>query len=171
MKDIETASEKLISDSYRLYSHTVCCYIYHRIHDWETARDLSQDVFLRLLTYKSMLREDTVKSFVFAIASNLVTDNLRRFYLKQEWTSYIYDSTEKSIEDTDCRVKVRELLELERNRMERLSDQQKKIYVMSRFQNLSVPEIASDLLLSVRTVENHLYASRKAVREFVRACI
>lgn len=171
MKDFEITSEYLVSDSYRLYSHMVCRYIYHRIHDWETARDLSQDVFLRLLTYKFMLREDTVKSFIFAIASNLVTDYLRRFYLKQELNSYIYDSTEKSIEDTDCRVKVRELLELEQKRMGQLSDQRKKIYIMARFQNLSVSEIASNLFLSVRTVENHLYASRKAVREFVRACI
>jgi RNA polymerase sigma-70 factor (ECF subfamily) len=42
---------------------------------------------------------------------------------------------------------------------------------MSRFQDKSAEDIAEELKLSRRTVENHLFISRKEVREFIRRCI
>ena len=42
---------------------------------------------------------------------------------------------------------------------------------MNRFQGKSSEDIAEELNLSRRTVENHLFISRKEVREFIRQCI
>ena len=91
MEDLKATTPCLITDSYKEYYPSVCSYIYYRINIWETAKDLSQDVFLRLMDYNQMLRPDTVKYFIFTIARNLLNDYLRRYYKKQEITSYIYD--------------------------------------------------------------------------------
>ncbi len=171
MKDLENISNRLVSDAYQLHLQGVRRYIFHRVEDWETAQDLAQDVFVRLLTYKSMLCEETVKSFIFTIASNLVTDYLRRFRLKQEYSSYIYDAQEAYAEDTDSPIQVKELLSLERYKLNQLPPRRRKIYMMNRFREMTASEIASELFLSVRTVENCLYAGRKEVREYIRHCI
>lgn len=172
MEDMKTTSNELVANSYRQYSRPVHAYLFNRIDDWETARDLTQDVFLRLLDYKPMLRPETVKSFIFTIASNLLVDYWRRSGLKQEYTSYyIYDCCPKSVEDVESRVVVKDLLTLERYTLNKLSEQRRKVYAMKRFQDKDVPEIAAELQLSIRTVENHLRLGRKTVREFIRQCI
>ena len=72
-------STQLVADSYKSYHRSVYLYIYYKIDKSEEAKDLSHDVFLRLMDYKQMLRPDTVKYFIFAICRNLVTDYLRRY--------------------------------------------------------------------------------------------
>lgn len=171
MKDTPMTTTQLIAESYTDYHHSVYLYIYYKINNKEEAEDLSQDVFLRLMDYNQMLRSETVKYFIFTIARNLVTDYLRRYYRKQEVTSYFYDNVERSSNETESRIIANDLLNLERFRMALLPVRRRKVYVMSRFHNKSVQEIASKLDLSFRTVENHLFMGRKEVREFMQQCI
>ena len=59
----------------------------------------------------------------------------------------------------------------EQERILRLPAQRKKIYAMSRFGHKSSTDISACLGLSVRTVENHLFISRKEIREYMKQCI
>ena len=171
MEDLKATTPCLISDSYKEYYSSVCSSINYRINNWETARDLSQDVFLRLIDYKQMLRPDTVKYFIFTIARNLLNDYLRRYYKKQEITSYIYDHSITYTNETESLIIAKELSLLEKHKLEMLSDQRRKVYTMNRFEDKSISEISSELSISPRTVENHLFVSRKVVRDFIRQCI
>ncbi|MDO4162914.1 MAG: sigma-70 family RNA polymerase sigma factor, partial [Bacteroides sp.] len=164
-------STQLIADSYERYHRSVYLYIYYRINQKEEAEDLSQDVYLRLMDYKPMLRLDTVKFFIFTIARNLVNDWLRRYYKAQEITSYLYDQTARSTNDTEDRLMVRDLMDCERGRMRLLPPQRRKVYALNRFQGKSSAEIAERMSLSRRTVENHLLISRKEVRNYIKQCI
>ena len=42
---------------------------------------------------------------------------------------------------------------------------------MSRFEGKSASEISANLQLSPRTIENHLFISRKEIREYMKQCI
>ncbi len=78
--------------------------IYYKIGKDEEAKDLSQDVFLRLMDYKQILRPETVKHFIFAICRNLVTDYLRRFYKAQEVTSYLFDRVPTCTNEVESQI-------------------------------------------------------------------
>ena len=158
MENCMMTSPQLIADSYERYHFSVYLYIYNKVNNKEEAEDLSQDVFVRLMDYKQMLRPDTVKFFIYTISRNLVNDYLRRYYKKQEITSYMYDRTEVGHNE-------------EKRRVEFLPSQRRKIYVMNRFEDKSVTDISEELNLSRRTVENHLFISRKEVREYLKQCI
>ena len=80
MENSTMTTSQLIADSYVSYLNQVYLYILHKVNCREEAEDLSQDVFLRLMEYKQMLRPDTVKFFIYTISRNLVNDYLRRFY-------------------------------------------------------------------------------------------
>ena len=84
MENKKMTSVQLIADSYTSYHRSVYLYICYRINNKEEAEDIAQDVFLRLMDYKQMLRPDTVKFFIYTISRNLVNDYLRRHYKKQE---------------------------------------------------------------------------------------
>lgn len=171
MENYMMTSTQLIADSYEQYHFQVYFYIYNKVNNKEEAEDLAQDVFVRLLDYKQMLRSDTIKFFIYTISRNLVNDYLRRYYKKQEITSYMYDMAKTNHNDVESRVIADDLLACEKRRLEYLPQQRRKIYAMSRFEDKSVTDISKELNLSRRTVENHLFISRKEVREYLKQCI
>lgn len=171
METHSMTSTQFIADSYERYHRSVLLYIYYKINSMEDAEDLSQDVFLRLMDYKKMLCPETVKCFIHTIARNLVTDYLRRYYKKQEITSYMYDAMPVSTNETESGIMARDLSVQEEFRLQLLPIQRRKVYVMNRFEDKSVAEISEVLNLSRRTVENHLFTSRKEVREYMKQCI
>lgn len=171
MENCMMTSPQLIADSYERYHFSVYLYIYNKVNNKEEAEDLSQDVFVRLMDYKRMLRPDTVKFFIYTISRNLVNDYLRRYYKKQEITSYMYDRVEVSHNEVESCVVADDLLACEKRRIELLPSQRRKIYVMNRFEDKSVTDISEELNISRRTVENHLFISRKEVREYLKQCI
>lgn len=168
---METSSIHLIEDSYKKYQRSVFLYIYYKIGNKEEAEDLVQDVFVRLMDYQQMLRVDTIKYFIFTISRNLLYDYLRHYYKRLEVTSYIYDQRETCTNETEEQVITRDLLLLEKKKVAQLSEQRRKVYMMTRFENKTLPEVSQILNLSSRTVENHLFASRKMIREYIRQCI
>ncbi len=91
MDTTTNTSDNIITRSYEEYYQEILSYITYRITHRYEAEDLTQDVFVRLLDYKQMLRPDTVKYFLFTIARNIVTDYIRRYYKKQEIDSYMYN--------------------------------------------------------------------------------
>ena len=87
MQTLFSNSDQIIIDAYNAYQSSLINYISVRVGNKELAKDLSQDVFLRLVSYKSMIRKDTVRSMIYTIAYNLVIDYLRRYYRSEEHTS------------------------------------------------------------------------------------
>lgn len=171
MKNMTMKSNQLIEESYVNLHHSVYLYIYYKIDNKEEAEDLAQDVFVRLMEYGQMLCPDTVKSFIFTIARNLVYDYLRRYYKKQEVSSYIYESTATCSNETESRVVANDLASHEMCKLSVLPPQRRTIYAMRRFEDKSIADISTELNLSPRTVENHLRMGRKEMREYIRQCI
>ena len=171
MENIDMSSVQLITDSYQNYHRSVYLYILYKIGKDEDAKDLAQDVFLRLMDYKQMLRPETIKYFIFSICRNLVIDYLRRHYKMQEITSYFLDQLPTFINEVESQIIANDLSVCEQKRVLRLPAQRRKIYVMSSFKHIASADISACLGLSVRTVENHLFISRKEIREYIQQCI
>ena len=161
----------LVADAFSSYRSQLFNYISYKIENKEDAEDLVQDTFVRLLECGKMLRKDTVKSFIFTIAHNLITDYLRRFYKKQEITSYMMESIKPEVRSFESDIIARDLEKHEKAVMHMLPPQRKKIYYMNRFMDMSSDDISDKLCLSKRTVENHLFLGRKEIRKYIKECI
>ncbi len=171
MEDTILKSTRLVADAYTNYHHSVYLYIYYKIGCKEEAEDLAQDVFVRLMDYDRMLHTNTVKSFIFTIARNLLYDYLRHHYKKQEVTSYLYEYSVTSTNETENQVIANDLAACEKRKMKMLPQQRRTIYAMSRFEDKSVQDISRKLNLSLRTVENHLRMGRRDMRNYMKQCI
>lgn len=171
MEATTNITDQLITSSYEEYHSIILSYITYRITHRYEAEDLAQDVFVRLLDYKQMLRPDTVKYFLFTIARNIVIDYLRRYYKKQEIDSYLYDMTTTSTNETEEQIIGNDLMSIERRRLAAMPEQRRLVYSLNRFEGKTSPEIATEMNLSCRTVENHLFIGRREMRDFFRNCI
>ncbi|MDR3652806.1 MAG: sigma-70 family RNA polymerase sigma factor [Paludibacter sp.] len=164
-------SDFLITRSYNDFHQFIINYIALKINNRDEAEDLAQDVFVRLLDYKQMLRPETVKSFLFTIAQNIVIDYLRRHYKKQEISANMYEFLEKSTDDIESKLQEQEILHLEKYKLSTFSPKRKIVYSLCRYEEMTVTEISEKLNISRRTVENHLLTGRKIMREFIRECV
>lgn len=172
MKTSESDNLSIITESYKENFQRVLNYISSYIPCREDAENLTQDVWMRLLTYDKNLCPETVMPLVFIIARNITYDYLRRLNNARCAAEDIKrDYAENTELAADEHLAAREIAAFETQRIERLPEQRRIIYIMSRFEEKSPDEIASSLALSKRTVENHLRLGRRDVRSYVAAIV
>ncbi len=63
-----------IEKLYEYYQQPIVRYLMGLVHDQELARDLYQDTFERVLKYKETILQQTAKSWLYRIATNLARD-------------------------------------------------------------------------------------------------
>lgn len=170
MEENSTSRFSQIEVLFRKYSDRILKYIRTRINSLEEAENLAQDVWMRIMESDVAICVDTVLSYLYKIASNLVNDYLRNLYSKkgahEEISKHQPTLSDITPEEDLC---VKQISDLEAKRIECLPRQRRIIYTMSRFEDKSVSDIAELLSLSFRTVENHLRMGRKDVREYLMA--
>lgn len=170
MKNSDTRHD-LLTRSYVDHYRRVLGFIASRINCEEDAENLAQDVWLRLLEYDKALSEDSILSLIYTVASNLVNDYLRRLYRSRAAVEELRGFSGEADWSGESAVMARDIARLEKKRVECLPPQRRIIYIMSRYDNKSVDDIAGELSHSFRTVENHLRMGRRDVRTYMAKAI
>ena len=163
--------KRFFARSYEEYYQRMLGFVASRINSQEDAENLTQDIWLRLLEYDKPIAEETILSLLYTVASNLVNDYLRRLYRSRVVADELRDFACEADWSGESAVMARDLEQLEKNRVECLPPQRRIIYIMSRYDDKSVDDIANELSLSFRTVENHLRMGRHDVRSFMAEAI
>lgn len=166
-----TATEQMLTDFYENNKSQLCAYIARRIPQSYMAEDMVQDVFLRLWNIRLTLCEATIKPLSFTIASNLVTDYLRHHSKKTNFDNYYLYYGEKSSNQTEESVVASDIAATEWRIVKSMPKKRRAIYVLSRYDDMTIDEIVDRLGANRRTVETHLFIGRKYLREQMRQCI
>ena len=122
------------------------------------AEELVQNVFLKIWEKRDLLdTSQNIKAFIFKIAVNSIYDFIRRKNIEHAFDDYArlnYTANENNTWHTVIFEEMKQnLLYL----VAQLPEQQQKIFQLSKQEGLSSNEIAQQLNISKRTVENHLY--------------
>jgi len=130
--------------------------------------DVVQDAFLR--GYENA---DTVRvpaAFVYSAARNLAFDGRRRERTarKAALGEIALSDVESSVESVESQLLKEERTRLLREAVERLPPQCRTVFALKVFQGYSYKEIAEELGISARTVENHLARGIRETHHFLR---
>ena len=135
------------------------------VKDDEPAKDLAQDVFMKLWQYRSSLdASKPLRSYLFLLARREVCSHFRAKAQRvnrcgEDYIVAIADNTTQQQLDSE------ELSGVVSGIVENMPPKRKEIFTMSRRQGLSNREIAERLDISVRTVDKHIELALQDIRK------
>ena len=162
-------SHELIARYYAQHRDELVRFIAVRTADADEAQDLVQDLFLRLLGSSRLITPQTLPCLVYTMARHAVTDYYRRRRVYEEYEHYL--KTSDSTEEMESLISTRQLMERMERSLARLPEGCARVYRLHIYGGLKVGEIARQLTLPYKQVENRLGQARKTVRRQLRQCV
>lgn len=145
-------------EAYYEYQEDLIRFLSRRLKCGFAARDMVQELYLRLLKIQNPAGIENRKAYLFRIASNLATDHIRvearRAELLRECRGVLTRSENKV---TPERVALaRWELKLYQKAVQELPPLSRRIFYLNRFEGKSQRAIAEEVGVSVTTVEKHI---------------
>lgn len=162
---LKKGSEKAFSKLFRKYAKKI--YNTSRklnlLH--EEAEELVQEVFLKIWQYRTSLDENrSFNAYLLTITKSLIIKKSKKRVRQLAYEKYAITHFSGISNQTEDHVIFSDLETLSKSCVEKLPNQQKQIYMMKMYDNLTIEEIAKTLNLSKRTAENHFYRACKNLR-------
>ena len=167
-------NNQLISNYYSEHRDEIINFIAVRIMDATEAEDMVQDIFLRLLRGHHLMTTDTVPALVYTMARHAIADFHRHRHVHEAYEHHLKKSdvgsliSDIDVESIYCATQIMERME---RSLARLPKACCEIYRLHIYDSLKVSEIARELSLPYKQVENRLGQARKAVRQQLRCCV
>jgi len=133
-----------------------------KVDDYETAQELVQDVFISLFELRDSLNPKiSVQAYLYVALKNRILNHYRHQSVQKRYEQYMALQQPAVTENVVSQLQGKEL-ELQLNEeIKKLPLQCRTVFLLSRKEGLPYKEIATELNISVNTVEQHM---RKALR-------
>lgn len=146
----------------------LCNYAYSFLNDREEAEEIVQASFLTVWEKREALHVNTsAKSYLYAMVRNASLNVIKHQKIKQKhaveasYQNEGYDGVMETVTSTELEKRIHQAIEL-------LPEQCRLVFKLSRFEELKYQEIATQLEISVKTVENHMGKALKLMREHLK---
>jgi RNA polymerase sigma-70 factor (ECF subfamily) len=150
------AYEQAFHTYYPVYVH----FAEYIVGDLQVAKDLVQNVFLKIWRYRDRLDETlSFRNFMYVLTKREVLNYLR--------SKRVYESLEAILDVPSTAAQAEHISDASflRLQVNKLPEQRRNVFIMSRFYGLSNKEIAKQLCISEKTVERHITLAGKQLRE------
>jgi RNA polymerase sigma-70 factor (family 1) len=163
VKNLSKGNLLAFNTLYKEYSSRLYHFAFGYLKSEEEAEEVVQEVFTRIWESRRDLKEElSFKSFLFTIAFNIIR---KHFGTKAQISEYFRSvKGDDSDAHTSQKITYDSLHQYITELVDRLPDRRKTIFIKSRFEGLSVKEIAEQLKISHKTVENQLTEALKFIR-------
>ena len=167
---VEITKDNLYSDLafeqlFKAHFKALHAYANAMLQDEDASEEIVQNMFMRLWEKREVLSIQTsVKAYLYKSVHNDTLNLIKHNKVKLKYenhAAYVMKNESNKASDT---FELRELEERLREAMNDLPQQCRTIFQMSRFEELKYKEIAEQLNLSVKTVENQMGKALKIMR-------
>ena len=158
----------------RRYQRPIAAYVYRMVRDYDSALDLTQEVFIKV--YNSLNRyrsEFKFSTWIYKIAHNAAIDHLRRHSVREQTLSGSVEGERREVTIESKRLTPEQESERKERRMEiesvvqLLQPAYRELIVLRHSHDLSYDEIAEVTGLPLGTVKNRLFRAREAMRDLL----
>lgn len=163
---LRQGDEQVFETIFRTYYERLCNYANTILNDMDEAEEMVQSAFLTVWEKHDTLEIHTsVKSYLYRAVHNSCLNRVKHYKVRKTYGDSVKNQTELLHDDASQDLVGSELDAIVANAIDSLPDQCRLVFKLSRFENLTYAEIAEQLGISVKTVENHMVKALKVLRE------
>ncbi|WP_090609392.1 RNA polymerase sigma-70 factor [Parapedobacter koreensis] len=141
-------------------------YIHSRIHNKEYSEEMVQEIFVSLWVRRQEIDiHSSIDAYLYAAAkyqllSYIRAENVRHKYAEHFaiFASMQSENTEELINLTDLKTAIEE-------HVSQLPPKCQQVFRLSRYSGKTIPEIAQEMSISTRTVENYITQALRHLRQ------
>ena len=151
--------KELVIQLYENHYRSLYNFFLKRLGSHEDAADGAQEVFMRLIRHNGTAELDSPDAYIWRTTQNLVREIKRRRAARDRWMAPESDDPDAQVSEAPDPEKAVEIQETRDNALRVLNElpaRCRDVFIMHRYKGLSHKEIASQLNISPKTVENHM---------------
>jgi len=144
---------------YREHYNGIYRFFLKRLGSPEEAADSVQEVFMRLVRHNGIALLDSPTGYMWRITQNLIKEIRRDRAIRSQWMSPLAAHEDKHPSKTPGPEEAMRISQTNDDILHifnKLSPRCRDVFILHRFKGLSHREIAEQLNISPKTVENHM---------------
>jgi RNA polymerase sigma-19 factor, ECF subfamily len=158
--------EKAFDCLYRRYRTKLVSAAFNRIKSKEQAEELVQDVFIHIWQKRNSLAiHHTFSAYAFTAVKYKVLDYISSLKIKDRYIQEMLKFSDEAANVTELEIEFNELDYHLNKSMNDLPEKCREVFMLSRFENYTVNQIAEKLNVSPDTAKYHISHALKKLRE------
>ncbi len=151
---------------FKTYYERLCNYANSFLNNMDEAEEMVQGTFLNLWEKREVIEIHTsVKSYLYQAVHNQSLNRIKHEKVRRTHAGHVMTTHSDSTGAGDENLIAGELELKINDAVQSLPDQCRRVFELSRFENLSYHEIAEQMNLSVKTIENHMGKALRTLRQ------
>ncbi|MCX2479711.1 RNA polymerase sigma-70 factor [Pedobacter sp. MC2016-15] len=165
VKLIRAGNAQAYTEVYLRYRRPLYLQAYKMLRDHEDARDIVQDLYLKIWeTRYTLLVKTNLESYLHQAVRHRVIDFIRRQVTVTRYLDSLITFLDQELITPDEYYIEKETLDLFKQELNALPEKMREVFELSRTEGLSHKEIAKKLGISERTVKKQIYMALKKLR-------
>jgi len=170
--DLVYENEAVFEQLFKKHFRELHAYAFSLLKDWDVAEEIVQSLFLKLWEKNEWSHIQTsIKSYLYKSVYHDSLNYIRRQKVQLKYQTSTAYAMKNDTDDAAGKLKMSELEQHLNQALGKLPEKCRAIFQLSRFQELKYQEIATQLDISIKTVETHMGKAlrilRKEMKEFL----
>jgi RNA polymerase sigma-70 factor (ECF subfamily) len=166
LRRVSEGDEAAFKEIYQWYDRLLRPFLLELTKSEESTGDLVQETMMRIWLYRDRLHNlEHPRAYIYRIAGNRAFSWLRKQVNHAHLSETMPQHEPQEAAVAEASLSLQALSLALHKIIQSLPEQRRKIYLLSREQDIKPAEIARMLNISISTVNNTLYQSVKSIRE------
>jgi len=166
IKNLKEGDVLSFDNIFKKYNKKVYYFALSYLKNREEAEDVVQEVFMNLWRYRDQINEYYVFSkYLFKITYNLTCKKFRKQASDKKQLEEVMRNCILEDDSTNLDIEYNNLKETANSLIEKMPSRQKKIFLLSINEQLTTEQIAQQLNISKKTVENYLSKVKTSLKK------
>lgn len=160
---LSKSDEFAFTEIYSRFWQKLFAIAYNRLKEIQEAEDIVHDIFASLWANRNKIEIESLDNYLATAAKYMVLAKIKRKEREQIYNNGSHQAPvfELSIETS---LHYKRILEIVKNEVEKLPEKCRLIFKYSRYEGMPVKQIAYELNISPKTVENQLNKALKQLK-------
>ena len=153
---LQFIDDQAVAQLFKNHKDDLLKFLVQRVQCIDTAQDLSQESYLRLIRQNTLQHDDNLAGYLFKIAERLSVDFIRQNHRLQNRLLPLDEAIPCPNLETEELLILRQRCEILLGAIDLMPTRMRTIFLLRKIDELTYSQIAEKLSISEKTVQRHL---------------